>query len=410
MIFGASGSQGLASPDRHHFKSGMTVNTSPKPRLLFLVTESSYFASHKMELAAAAVEAGFEVTVAARCNDPNMFAGAAFKVIPLAWKRTGSILAAMGALFADLLRVRKVIAQAKPDVVHNISLKPAIIGSIAVLGHKTKVINSINGFGYVFFAQSALAKAVQVGCGMILRLATKQNAARIVLQNRDDASYARESMGIDGEYVRLIRGSGIDAQHFNPQPELKGSPIRFLILARLLNMKGIAVAIAAFDLLRERDVEAELVICGSPDPGNPSSISESLIEGWSSKPHVTFKGQLDDVRPVIESCHVVMLPALGGEGLPRALLEGAAMGRPLLATDIGGNREIVVPWETGMLVKPDDPDALAGAIAHMAKHPDDRARWGKAAREKVLGEFSSELIRTQHVALYREFIANSEGR
>jgi glycosyltransferase involved in cell wall biosynthesis len=105
-----------------------------------------------------------------------------------------------------------------------------------------------------------------------------------------------------------------------------------------------------------------------------------------------------------------MLPALGGEGLPRALLEGAAMGRPLLATDIGGNREIVVPWETGMLVKPDDPDALAGAIAHMAKHPDDRARWGKAAREKVLGEFSSELIRTQHVALYREFIANSEGR
>ncbi|MDG2242280.1 MAG: glycosyltransferase family 4 protein [Rhodospirillaceae bacterium] len=388
----------------------MTVNTPPKPRLLFLVTESSYFASHKMELAAAAVEAGFEVTVAARCDDPNMFIDAGFAVVPLAWKRTGSILAAIGALSADLLRVRKVITQVKPDVVHNISLKPAIIGSIAMLCRKTKVINSINGFGYVFYARSILAKAVQIGCRIILRLATERNAARIVLQNREDASYAREGMGIDAGHVRLIRGSGIDVQHFASQPEPQSSPIRFLILARLLHMKGIAVAIAALDLLRKGGVEAELVICGAPDPGNPSSIPESRIQDWSSKPHVNFKGQFDDVRPVIVSSHVVMLPALGGEGLPRALLEGAAMGRPLLATDIGGNREIVVPWETGMLVKPDDPDALAGAMAHMATHPEDRAHWGKAAREKVLGEFSSELIRTQHVALYREFIANSEGR
>ncbi|NKB45944.1 MAG: glycosyltransferase [Alphaproteobacteria bacterium] len=379
--------------------------TSAKPGLLFLVTESAYFASHKLELAAAAAEAGFDVTVAARCDGPEKFSGANFKVVPLEWKRTGSILGAMGALLPDLWCVRSVLAQVKPDVVHNISLKPAIIGSIAAFGRTTKVINSINGFGYVFYARSLLAKAVQLGCRVILRQAAKGNAARIVLQNSEDATYARETMKVEDRFVRLIRGSGIELSSFIPQPEPHSPPMRFLILARLLQMKGIEVAVAAFNLLRKKGVEAELVGCGQSDPGNPSSIPDSRIEQLSSMPGVTFKGQVDDVRPEIAESHAVLLPALGGEGLPRALLEAAAMEKPLLATDIGGNREIVVPWETGMVVPPNDPEALSGAMAWMASHPEDRVRWGKAARIKVENEFSSELIRSQHVALYQEFLA-----
>ncbi|MBT5566013.1 MAG: glycosyltransferase family 4 protein [Rhodospirillaceae bacterium] len=385
----------------------MDLDSSPNPRILFLVTESYYFASHKMELAAAAVEAGYNVTVAARCDNVEQFAGADFKVVPLAWKRTGSILSAVFGLVPDLLRVRAVLAHENPDVVHNISLKPAIIGSIAAFGRKVKVINSVNGFGYVFYARSLLAKAVQLGCGFVLRQSAKRNDARIVLQNREDATYAREGMGIKDGQVRMIRGSGIDTERFVPQTEPKSPPMRFLILARLLHMKGIQVAVAAFELLRQQGVDAELVVCGAPDSGNPSSIPDALVKKWSDVSGVTFKGQVADVRSEIAESHVVMLPALGGEGLPRALLEAAAMERPLLATDIGGNREIVIPWETGMLVPPDDPEALASAMAWMASHPADRERLGKAARQKVLGEFSSELIRSQHVTLYQDSIDQS---
>lgn len=389
---------------KNSFKSGMDPDSSPNPRILFLVTESYYFASHKLELAATAAEAGFDVTVAARCDDPAQFSSANFKVVPLAWRRTGSILSAVFGLIPDLLRVRAVLARENPDVIHNISLKPAIVGSIAAIGRKVKVINSVNGFGYVFYARSLLAKTVQIGCGFVLRQASKRNDARIVLQNRDDATYARETIGIDDSQVRLIRGSGIDAKHFVPQPEPTSPTVRFLILARLLHMKGIHVAVAAIELLRQQKVDAELVVCGGPDLGNPSSIPDALIEQWSDLPGVTFKGQVADVRPEIAESHVVLLPALGGEGLPRALLEAAAMERPLLATDIGGNREIVIPRETGMLVPPDDPEALAAAMAWMVSHPVDREQLGKAARRKVANEFTSELIQSQHLSLYLECV------
>lgn len=385
----------------------MDSDSSPNPRILFLVTESYYFASHKLELAEAAAEAGFDVTVAARCDDPAQFDDADFKIVPLAWKRTGSILSAVFGLIPDLLRVRAVLVRENPDVIHNISLKPAIIGSIAAIGRKVKVINSVNGFGYVFYARSLLAKAVQFGCGVVLRQATKRNDACIILQNSEDATYAREAIGIEDSHVRLIRGSGIDARHFVPQPEPQSPTVRFLILARLLHMKGIQVAVAAFELLRQQNVDAELIVCGSPDSGNPSSIPKALIAQWSDVPGITFKGQVADVRPDIAESHVILLPALGGEGLPRALLEAGVMGRPLLATDIGGNREIVIPWQTGLLVPPNDPDALASAMAWLAGHPTDRERLGKAARQKVLGEFSSELIRAQHVTLYQDMIGQS---
>ena len=125
------------------------------------------------------------------------------------------------------------------------------------------------------------------------------------------------------------------------------------------------------------------------------------LQTWSNLPGVTFMGHVGDVKPMITSSHVVVLPALGGEGLPRALLEAAALARPMIATDIAGNREIVLPGETGLLVPPNDPEALARAMEWIATHPEDREQWGRAARRKVVAEFTSEFVREQHVQLYR---------
>jgi glycosyltransferase involved in cell wall biosynthesis len=372
-----------------------------KPRILFLVTEYYYFASHKKDLVAAASDAGFEVYVAARCIPSEIEEEGKFKIIPLAWKRSGSTLGAMFYLLPDIYRVRGLFREVKPDVVHNISLKPSIIGSLAAFGSKINVVNSINGFGYVFYSQSPLARLVQYGCKLILRLTVKWNNARIVLQNRDDKILVREKMAISSEQVWLIRGSGIDASAFQPEPEPPSPPFKFLILARLLHMKGIQVAIAAIEILIQRGVQAQLIVCGSVDPGNPSSIPESVLQTWSNLPGVTFMGHVGDVKPMITSSHVVVLPALGGEGLPRALLEAAALARPMIATDIAGNREIVLPGETGLLVPPNDPEALARAMEWIATHPEDREQWGRAARRKVVAEFTSEFVREQHVQLYR---------
>lgn len=367
-----------------------------------MVTEFYYFASHKMDLAAAASEAGFDVYVAARCSSAEGEGCPDITVVPLSWERSGSILGALFSVIPDVFRVMAVMAKVKPSVVHNISLKPAIVGSVAALGRKSRVLNSINGFGFVFQARSLMARMVQWGCGIALRVSAKLNDGRVILQNADDASYVTTRMGVNAAHVRLIRGSGINADLFQPVSEPQSPPVRFVILARLLKMKGIQVAVAAHDLLQQRGVETELVVCGVADPGNPSSIPESQIQQWSLISGVTFRGQVDDVRPVISESHAVLHPALGGEGLPRALLEGAALERPLIATDVAGNREIVIQGETGLLVPPNDAAQLADGMEWLATHPKERELWGRAARQKVLGEFTSDHVQAQHEALYAE--------
>ena len=373
-----------------------------KPRILFLVTEFYYFASHKMDLAAAASRAGFDVYVAARCSSLEAEGGPGITIIPLSWERSGSIFQALLAVIPDVFRVMAVMAQVKPSVVHNIALKPAIVGSIAALGRKARVLNSINGFGFVFHARSRMARMVQWGCKFVLKVSAKLNDGRVILQNADDAGYVTTRMGINAAQVRLIRGSGIDVDLFQPVPEPPSPPVRFVILARLLKMKGIQVALAALDVLRQRGLEVELVVCGASDPGNPSSIPESQVQEWALMPGVTFKGQVDDIRSVVSEGHVVIHPSLGGEGLPRALLEGAALERPLIASDVAGNREMIIQGETGLLVPPDDAEKLADAMAWLATHPMERERWGRAGRQKVLGEFTSHHVQAQHEALYAE--------
>ncbi len=362
-----------------------------------------------MDLVAAASEAGFDVYVAARCSNLQAEDQTGITIIPLSWERPGSILGALFSVVPDVFRVMAVMARVKPSVVHNISLKPAIVGSIAALGCKARVLNSINGFGFVFHARSLMARMVQWGCRLVLKLSARLNGGRVILQNADDASYVTMRIGLNADQVRLIRGSGIDVALFRPEPEPPSPPVRFVILARLLKMKGIQVAVAAHVLLQQRGVDTELVVCGAADPGNPSSIPESETKQWALVPGVTFRGQIDDVETVISESHVVLHPALGGEGLPRALLEGAVLKRPLLATDVPGNREVVIQGETGLLVPSNDAEKLADAMEWLATHPMEREQWGRAARQKVLDEFTSATVQAAHRALYTEVQAGNNA-
>ena len=373
-----------------------------RKRLLFLVTELYYFRSHKFDVAATAARSGLDVVVAARRGgDAHVDHG--FKTIDLNWKRSGSLLGAALQVFPELYRVRRVVKDVKPNILHNISLKPVIIGSLAALGTNTKVVNSINGFGFVFHDKSLLAKIAQKMCGIVLRLSVRTNDARVVLQNRDDEAFAHQYLGVPKTQLRLIAGSGVDTNKFSATPEPAEVPFKFLILARLLYIKGIQVAVAAHSRLRERGLSQELVICGERDEGNPSAIPADEIARWSKIPGVTFAGQLEDVRPQISKSHAIIHPALGGEGLPKALLEAAASGRAIIASDVSGNREIVVHEKTGLLVQPNSSGALADAMQRVMNHPLERSQWANAARNKALEEFSLLRVLDQHAALYREF-------
>lgn len=372
-----------------------------RKRLLILLTEYYYFESHKEDLAVAAAEEGYDVFVAARRGACSVPPGAAFTFIDLDWKRASSLVLSALRFLPELGRVRGVLADIQPDVLHNIALKPTVMGSLAAAGQNIAVINSINGLGFVFYARSFFARVVQAFCGWVLRRSTVRNKAHIVLQNSDDAAYVRDRLNVSNTHIDLIRGSGVDLTRFTALPEPPQMTVRFLVIGRLLFMKGIDVAVAAHQALRARGVDCELVFAGGRDPGNPSAIPESTLAAWTALPGVSFLGHVGDVRSVISSAHVVMQTTTTGEGLPKSLLEAAACGRALIATDVPGNREIVVKDETGLLVQPGDPHALADAMMRLAGDPALRRRLADAARSKVTNEFSAELIHAQHRALYR---------
>ena len=378
------------------------LNPPAKPRLVFLVTEYYFFHAMRNDLASAATQAAFDVHVIAFCGaSGDLPAVGGFKITDFPWRRSNALLQAAWQFLPELRRVRRLLAALKPDILHNIAMKPAIIGTLAAPSG-ARIINTLTGFGFLFYARTLVARIAQTFCAAVLRRANF-DGAKLVAHNMVDAHFAVERLGMPAGSVRLIRGLGIDTNRFAhlPQPPAT-APFRFLMITRLLYMKGVQVTIEAHQELLKRGLTAELHVAGAPDPENPSSIPHSAIDAWSKLPGIRFLGQIPDVRAALAQCHVVVHAALGGEGLPRVLLEGSACGRPLIATDVSGNSDIVVAGKTGLLVAPNDKAALADAMAWMIDHPAERATFGQAGRDRVLKEFASTHIASDYDALYRD--------
>lgn len=374
-----------------------------KPRLVFLVTEYYFFHAMRKDLASPATREAFDVHVVAFCGGSGgLCAASEFQVTDFPWRRSNSLLQAALQFLPELRRVRRLLVRLQPDILHNIALKPAIIGTLAA-PPGTRIVNTLTGFGFLFYARTMLARVAQGLCAAVLRRASFDTKARLVVHNTVDGRFARERLGIPAADVRLIRGLGIDTDHFAvlPQPPAD-APFRFLMISRLLYMKGVQVVIAAHQALRQRGIETELHICGAPDPENPSSIPDDVLKDWSTLPGVRLLGQVPDVRAEIGACHAVVHAALGGEGLPRVLLEGSACGRAVVATDVSGNSDIVVSGETGLLVAPGDEMALTDAMAWLIGHPEERVRFGSAGRARVMQEFASTHVAADYDDLYRE--------
>ena len=225
-----------------------------------------------------------------------------------------------------------------------------------------------------------------------------------LVQNDDDRA-ALIALGIPKSRIALIAGSGVDIARFVPLPEPAGPPTAAFV-GRLLDDKGIRTLIAAHRLLRARGADARLLIAGTPDPANPASVSHEEAASWNNEPGITWLGQVDDISGLWARAHVAVLPSRR-EGLPLSLLEAAACGRAMVATDVPGCREIAIPDLTGLLVPVDDATALADAIERLLRDAELRTQFAAAARCLVVERFSSEIIGRQTVALYRHLLEAS---
>lgn len=379
----------------------MTVDTG-RPRILFLVTEDWYFLSHRLVIARAARDAGGQVTVVTRVEGgAEQIRNEGFRLVPLDLER-----ARMRAWIdlAQVVRLLKVYAQERPDIVHQVGLKPVLYGTLAArMTRVPYVVNALGGLGYLFSSTELGKRAVRGLVIQSFRWLLRGRNTRIIVQNPEDRELLVREARMDPEAISMIRGAGVDLKQFQPAPEPSGATTVAMV-SRMLREKGVGELIEAAKRLRERGSEVRVVLVGKPDAANPSTVSDRELREWAESGAVEWWGHRDDIASVWRQAHICALPSYYREGVPKSLLEAAACGRPIVTSDAPGCREVVRHGVNGLLVPARDVDALTDAIERLLVEPELRRRMGRAGRAMVEEHFGVEEVVRATMDAYRSLL------
>ncbi len=375
-----------------------------KPRLLFVLTEDWYFWSHRLALARAARDAGFEVVLATRVNNhKGLIEAEGFRVIPIRLTRGST------SIISEFLTLRELIQiyrRERPDIVHQIALKPVLYGTWAAkIAGVPIVVNLLAGITQRFHAQewksAILGKIVEFG----YRIGFWRMNQITIFQNVTDMKRFLESGIVSKSNSGLIRGSGVDTSLFAESPESAGAPI-VMLASRMIWEKGVGEFVEAAKQLHGEGIQCRMVLVGGADSENPLAVPESTLKTWQSDGIVEWWGHREDMPAMYSQAHIVCLPSYH-EGAPKVLLEAASTGRAIVTTNVSGCKEIVRHNENGLLVPIKDPAALAGALKVLIQDPDLRKQMGKRGRKIVMEEFSDEIIVGQTLALYKRLLSGA---
>ncbi len=363
------------------------------PKLLFTVTEDWAFCSHRIPTALAAQDAGYDVVVAARMRDHRQqIEDLGFRTVPWAIKRESQNPFSEISALLDLIRIYRT---ERPDVTYHVAIKAIMYGSIAArLSGVKACINLFSGMGVVFISNTPKFRLIRAMVTPVLRWALKPATARLQVQNADDKAVLNGLEISTPDRTDLIPGSGLDLENFTETPEPENQAPTAVLVGRMLWDKGIGELAQAAQRLMDRSVKLRIVLIGDPDPANPASIPEAQLKAWADAGLMEWWGRRSDIADIYKQSHIAVLPSYR-EGMPRALLEAAAIGRPLVAFDAVGCRDLVKDGENGILVPFQDANALANALETLANDAGLRKRLGHQARRDVEAIYSADAIRAQ---------------
>lgn len=376
--------------------------THSKKKILYVTNDAGTFVSHRMPVARGALNAGFDVHVAAPASESAAQIareGFAFHAIPLS--RSGkNVVRELNAVY-ELFKLYRML---RPDLIEHSKIKPVLYGStVARLLRVPGVVNWVTGLGYVFIARGFTKSALRFCVENAYRFALGYSKTQVIFENPDDRDLFIQKKLVSRRMANLIRGAGVSKVEFYPRPEHQGPPL-VVLPARLLWDKGVGEFVAAARSVKARGVAIRFALVGDVDPGNPATVSRSQLEEWQKEGIIECWGFRSDMFDVLTAAHIVCLPSYR-EGLPRVLVEAAACGRAVVTTDVPGCREVVQDGTNGYLVPVRNSEALADAIFRLAMDSDMRQKMGVQSRAIMEEFFSDEIVVKATLSLYQGLLS-----
>lgn len=369
-------------------------------KILFLAAPLKFFLMHKLPLALAAKEAGYEVHIASPIEDERDRGflegyGLIAHDLPLCREKK-----TLWAETKNLWYVFRMYRRVKPEIVHQITVRLILFGTLSArLSGIKYIVNAFSGLGYVFTASGRKAAMRRNIIEYAFRLVMRHKNHMAIFENGCDADYMQKQGIVRPNEVQVIKGSGIDLDIFEFVAEPEGTPI-VICPARMLRDKGIVEFVAAARLLKERGVSVRMVLAGDTDYGNPTAISEQMLQEWENSGAIEYWGFRQDMADILRNSNIVCLPSYR-EGLSKALLEAAASGRAIVTTDVPGCRDVISEqFPNGLLVPAYESEALADAIQRLLDDPAFREELGRNGRKLAEREFSVALVQEKTMELY----------
>lgn len=371
----------------------------PNPKLAIIVNDARFFLSHRLPIGVAALEAGFDVTI--WC--PDHPACQAIRDAGLTHRPTRIHRGNAGPLreMTSFASLAAALVLNGPRIVHLVTSKPVIYGGLLARLARIPTVAAISGLGHIFTDHSngSLLRSLVIS---LYRFALAHRRAVVIFQNGDDQRmFERHQISKSGESI-IINGSGTDLSCFNATPSGNVTP-RFILPSRMLIEKGVSEFVAAAGIVRSAGYDAEFILIGDPDFGNPTSIDWGQLEQWAAEGVIAWRPHTTAIADELFASDVVVLPSYR-EGLPKTLIDAAAAGRAVITTNVPGCRDAIIAEETGLLCEPRDPAGLAEKMITMIENPDRRIEMGQAGRRWAEQRFDVRLVIERHLEIYRHLL------
>lgn len=368
-------------------------------KLFIVVNVDWFFLSHRKDIALSAQKKGYKVTVVTKdTGKKSTIEALGLKVIDLPMNRSGQNI--IEELYTCWFLYR-LYRREKPDIVHHVGLKTILWGTLAAkLAKVHGVVNAVSGLG-IFFSEENTSLVSKL-LPRVLRFSHHRKNLAVIFQNEEDKGLFLKNRIIKEEQAFMIKGSGVDLNQYCYTPEQESGKIKVLFTARMIVEKGVFVLVDAALKIKEkyRD-KVEFLLCGGLDD-NPKAIKEEELKAVCDGGYIQWLGYRTDVLKLLKSCHIVAFPSYYKEGLPKSLIEAAAVGRPIVTTNSIGCKETVVDGYNGYLIPVKDSDTLAEKLNLLFEDENLRRNMGRNSRILAEKDFSIENVIHRHLEIYSQ--------